>query len=183
MTVEREFIDGVGTIIGKHSLAAFGPDLLAAYRDGTVVAVEDVPSDPRFNPEAPRGPVLAGRSAPSWMSCCSAARMGSACWRCRARSPRLDGGARAILIREVGERVKASIERARAEVALRDSEARLQRSSPARRSACPRSMPRVASFGSTRDVRRILGRTPEELLRLASVADVTDPVFMPRASP
>ncbi len=85
MTVEREYIDGVGTIVGRHSLAAFGPDLLTAYRDGGVVAVEDVPSDPRFNPEARAG--LGAREVGAFVDVVLfRGRNGSACWRCRARS-------------------------------------------------------------------------------------------------
>jgi hypothetical protein len=33
MKVERDYARGVDSIVGEHSLAAFGPDLLAAYRD------------------------------------------------------------------------------------------------------------------------------------------------------
>jgi hypothetical protein len=47
MTVERDYVRGVKSIKGRHSLESFGPDLLAAYRDGAPVVVEDVAGDER----------------------------------------------------------------------------------------------------------------------------------------
>lgn len=176
MTVEREYIDGVGTIIGQHSLAAFGPDLLAAYRDGTVVAVEDVPSDPRFNPEARAG--LGSREVGAFVD---VVLFRGAEWvgllAVQSAVPRAWTTAEGNLIREVGERVKAAIERARAEVALRDSEARLS----AIFACAPVGLSEVDAEGRflrvNTEMCRILGRTPEEMLRI-TVADVTDPAFM-----
>ncbi|WP_426216356.1 PAS domain-containing protein [Methylobacterium sp. NFXW15] len=176
MTVEREYIDGVGTIIGKHSLAAFGPDLLTAYRDGTVVAVEDVPSDPRFNPEARAG--LGSREVGAFVD---VVLFRGAEWvgllAVQSAVPRVWTTAEGNLIREVGERVKAAIERARAEVALRDSEARLS----AIFACAPVGLSEVDAEGRflrvNSEMCRILRRTPEEMLRI-TVADVTDPAFM-----
>ena len=65
MKVERDYACGVESIVGEHSLAAFGPDLLAAYRDGAVVAVEDVAADPRFSDEARTG--LASRQVAAFV--------------------------------------------------------------------------------------------------------------------
>jgi hypothetical protein len=45
MTVKRDYVCGVGSIVGEHSLKAFGPDLLAAYKYGTPVVVRDVGLD------------------------------------------------------------------------------------------------------------------------------------------
>ncbi|WP_298967944.1 PAS domain-containing protein [uncultured Methylobacterium sp.] len=125
MKVEREYVRGVGSIVGEHSLAAFGPDLLAAYRDGVVVAVEDVASDLRFNDEARAG--LQSREVAAFVDI---VLFRGEEWvgllAVQNEVPRAWTPAEGNLIREVGERVKAAIERARAEVALRESERRLQ---------------------------------------------------------
>lgn len=55
MTVERDFTNGVPSIVGEHSLEAFGPDLLSAYRLGTPIVMRDVPCDRRLNEDARAG--------------------------------------------------------------------------------------------------------------------------------
>lgn len=125
MTVECEYTNGVGTIIGRHDLSAFGPDLLAAYRDGTVVAVEDVQADLRFNPVARAG--LKSRQVGAFVD---VVLFRGDEWvgllAVQNAVPRIWTTAESNLIREVGERLKAATERARAETALRESERRLQ---------------------------------------------------------
>lgn len=179
MKVEREYVQGVGSIIGEHSLAAFGPDLLAAYHDSVVVAVEDVPSDPRFNPEARAG--LRSREVGAFVDI---VLFRGEAWvgllAVQNAVPRVWTPAEGNLIREVGERVKVAIERARAEAALRESEAHLA------------AIFTVASVGLSEvdaegrflrvntELCRILGRSEEEVLRLG-IAGVTDPADLPRS--
>jgi PAS domain S-box-containing protein len=179
MKVEREYVHGVGSIIGEHSLAAFGPDLLAAYRDGMVVAVEDVASDPRFNAEARAG--LRSREVGAfvdvilfrgeeWVGLLAVQNAG----------PRVWTPAEGNLIREVGERIKAAIERARAEVALRESEERLA----AIFAGASVGLSEVDASGRflrvNTELCRILGRSADELLQLG-VAEVTDPEYIPQS--
>ncbi len=180
MTVEREYIDGVGTIIGRHSLAAFGPDLLTAYRDGGVVAVEDVPSDPRFNPEARAG--LGSREVGAFVD---VVLFRGEEWvgllAVQSAVPRAWTPEEGSLIREVGERVKTAIERARAEVALRESEEHLA----AIFAGASVGLSEVDAEGRflrvNTELCRILGRPAEELLQLG-VADVTDPLSVPQSA-
>ncbi|MBE7197428.1 MAG: PAS domain-containing protein, partial [Parafilimonas terrae] len=177
MKVEREYIRGVGSIVGEHSLAAFGPDLLAAYHDGSVVAVEDVATDPRFNDMARAG--LGSRQVAAyvdvilfreekWVSLLAV----------QSATPRAWTTAEGNLIRDVGERVKAAIERARAEVALRTSEEHLA----AIFAGASVGLSEVDAAGRflrvNTELCRILGRPADELLHL-SVADVTDSAFVP----
>lgn len=114
MTVERDYCDGVASIVGVHSLSAFGPDLLNAYRIGMPVVARDVPHDPRLNPIARAG--LRERQVGAfvdvvlfeeerWVSLLAV----------QSASPRDWTAAEESLIQEVGERVKVAVERARAE--------------------------------------------------------------------
>ncbi len=179
MTVEREYVHGVGSIIGEHSLAAFGPDLLAAYRDGVVVAVDDVPSDPRFTVEARAG--LRSRQVGAFVD---VVLFRGDEWvgllAVQSATPRAWTPAEGNLIREVGERVKAATERARAEVALRESEERLA----AIFSAASVGLSEVDASGRylrvNTEMCRILGRSADEVLSVG-VADVTDPAYIPQS--
>ncbi len=179
MIVERDYANGVESIVGRHSLAAFGPDLLAAYRDGSVVAVEDVPSDLRFNPEARAG--LRSRQVGAfvdvvlfrgdeWVGLLAVQNAVPRAWTAVERN----------LIREVGERVKAAIERARAEVALRESEARLA----AIFAGASVGLSELDADGRylrvNAEMCRILGRPAGAVLH-RSVAEMTDPDDIPHS--
>ncbi|WP_442947366.1 PAS domain S-box protein [Novosphingobium sp.] len=114
MTVKRDYVCGVGSIVGEHSLEAFGPDLLAAYKYGTPVVVRDVGLDRRLNPEARAGLISRQVGAfidvilfeeAQWVGLLAVQSATSRTWT----------EAEQTLVQEVGERVKAAIERARAE--------------------------------------------------------------------
>ena len=83
-------------------------------------------------------------------------------------------------MRAAGERVKAATERARAEVALRESEERLA----AIFSAASVGLSEVDASGRylrvNTEMCRILGRSADEVLSVG-VADVTDPAYIPQS--
>lgn len=114
MTVERDFVNGVDTIVGEHSLEAFGPDLLAAYKIGTPVVVRDVSKDERLSGEARAG--LTSRQVGAFVD---VVLFEEAKWvgllAVQNASPRVWTTAEELLVQEVGERVKIAVERARAE--------------------------------------------------------------------
>ena len=177
MKVEREYARGVDSIVGEHSLAAFGPDLLAAYRNGAVGAVEDVAADLRFSDEARAG--LRSREVAAfvdvvlfreeeWVSLLAV----------QSAIPRAWTTAEGNLIRDVGERVKAAIERARAEVALRESEEHLAVIFAGASGGLSEVDPTGRFLRVNSELSRILGRSAEALLQLG-VADVTDPEHIP----
>ncbi len=113
MTVERDYTKGVVSLVGKHSLADFGPDLLAAYRDNAVVAVGDIAADPRFSVEARAG--LTSRQVAAYVDVILfREELWVGLWAVQSATPRAWTQAEENLIREVGERVKAAIERGRA---------------------------------------------------------------------
>ncbi|MGX7706185.1 PAS domain-containing protein [Methylobacterium sp. Gmos1] len=172
MRVEREYVHGVGSIVGEHSLAAFGPDLLTAYRDGAVVAVEDVAGDTRFSDEARSG--LGSRQVGAFVD---VVLFREDEWvgllAVQSAVPRAWTTVEGNLIRDVGERIKAAIERGRAESALRESEAHLA----AIFAGASVGLSEVTADGRflrvNTELCRILGRPAEEVLTLG-VLDVTD---------
>lgn len=114
MTVERDFTCGVPSIVGEHSLEAFGPDLLAAYKIGTPVVVRDVTSDGRLSDGAREG--LSSREVGAFID---VVMFEEAQWvgllAVQSAAPRVWTSAEETLVQEVGERVKIAVERARAE--------------------------------------------------------------------
>ncbi|MCB8878495.1 PAS domain S-box protein [Acidisoma silvae] len=114
MTVERDYASGVTSIFGEHSLEAFGPDLLAAYRIGTPVVVRNVETEVRLSSDARAG--LRSREVGAFVD---VVLFEETQWvgllAVQSATPRLWTEAEETLIQEVGERIKVAIERARAE--------------------------------------------------------------------
>jgi PAS domain S-box-containing protein len=114
MTVERDYARSVGSIAGVHSLASFGPDLLAAYRNGAPVVVRNVSADERLSEAARSG--LTAREVGAFID---VVLFEEEQWvgllAVQNAAPRVWTEAEETLVQEVGERVKAAIERARAE--------------------------------------------------------------------
>ncbi|WP_230480736.1 ATP-binding protein [Sphingomonas sp. Leaf21] len=125
MTVEQDYAHGVSSIVGRHSLESFGPDLLAAYRDGAPVVVRDVGGDQRLSDGTRAG--LQAREVGAFID---VVLFQEAEWvgllAVQNATPRGWHPADENLVQEVGERVKIAIERTRAEAALRDLKATLE---------------------------------------------------------
>ncbi|WP_271300163.1 GAF domain-containing hybrid sensor histidine kinase/response regulator [Sphingomonas sp. CV7422] len=118
MTVTCDFARGVGSIVGTHSLDAFGPDLLGAYRLGTPVVVRDVGADPRLNQEARDG--LTQREVGAFIDVILfEEEAGVGLLAVQSATPRVWTEAEESLVQEVAERVKTAVERARAADGLR----------------------------------------------------------------
>ncbi|MGU3315115.1 ATP-binding protein [Sphingomonas sp. M6A6_1c] len=118
MTVAFDHTRGVASIVGEHSLQAFGPELLGAYRIGTPVVVRDVGSDQRLSEEARTG--LTERQVGAFVDVIlfeGTGRVGMLA--VQSATPRVWTPAEESLVQEVGERVKTAVERARAEEGLR----------------------------------------------------------------
>ena len=114
MTVERDFNSGVSSIIGEHSLDAFGPDLLGAYRIGTPVVVRDVRSEPRLGDDARSG--LCERQVGAFID---VVLFEEERWvgllAVQSAEPRDWTALEESLVQDVGERVKIAVQKARAE--------------------------------------------------------------------
>ncbi len=117
MTVHFDHCRGVPSLKGVHSLAAFGPGLIDAYRSGVPVVAHDVASDMRLS-DAARA-ALADRQVGAfidvllfdeseWVGVLAVQAPAARAWTAAEES----------LVQEVGERVKSAVERARAEEEL-----------------------------------------------------------------
>ena len=123
--VERDYVNGAKAIAGRYPVDSFGPKLLWAYRTGHTVSVSDVEADPHLSleqhsayaavqvgayigiPLVKKGEFVAGLSIHT---------AGARDWTSEEVS----------LAEEVAERTWGAVERARAESALRQSEARFR---------------------------------------------------------
>jgi PAS domain S-box-containing protein len=119
MTVESNHASGVPSIVGRHSLESFGPDILAAYRTGEPVVVQDVGADERLSEAARAG--LQSRNVGAFVD---VVLFEEDAWvgllAVQSATPRIWTPAEQSLVQEVGERIKPAIERAHAEVRLRE---------------------------------------------------------------
>lgn len=119
MRVDCDFTRGVDTIVGEHDLSAFGPELLRAYHECPTVKVDDTASDPRLSEQARAG--LRARQVGAYLD---VVLFENEHWvsllAFQSATPRQWTAAEEGLFREVGERVKTAIERARAENQLRE---------------------------------------------------------------
>ncbi|MDC8448814.1 MAG: response regulator [Nitrospira sp.] len=126
MTVERDYARNVGSIVGEHNLEDFDTAMLAAYRDGAVITVNDVGAEPRLNEEARVG--LRLRQVGAYVDVVlfeEEQKVGLLALQ--SATSRDWTAAEQNLFHEVGERVKSAVERARAEEALRQSERETKR--------------------------------------------------------
>lgn len=123
MTVECEYARGVKSLVGAHSLEAFGPDLLSAYRTETLIRVDDVINDTRLNEPAREGLVF--RQVGSFVDVVLfKENKFVGLLAVQNKSARFWTAEEEALIREVAERMKVAVERSRAEEAAQRSAAR-----------------------------------------------------------
>ncbi len=126
MKIERDYTRGVGSLVGEHDLAAFGPDLLHAYHACPIVKVDDVRTDARIGEDARSG--LLARQVGSYLDVVLFEReQWVSVLALQSATPRKWTSSEEGLFREVGERVKTAIERARAEDRLRELNDTLER--------------------------------------------------------
>ena len=117
---------GVSSVAGRHHLDSYGPDIADAYRSGELVAIDDFDTDARTagKPAAAAHHAF-GVRAQLAVPLVKAGRL-IALLFLHAGEPRRWSEEEIALVREVAERTWAAVERARAEEALRVSEARFR---------------------------------------------------------
>lgn len=171
MHVEYDYAHGVPSLVGEHSLEAFGPALLAAYQAGAVLTIADVGTDERLGTEARAG--LQARQVGAFIDVILfEEERGVGVLAVQSARPRAWALAEEELVREVAERIKVAIERVRAEATLAASENRLT----AIFSQVAVGLSELSFDGAFLRVNdelcRMLGRSREELLS-CKVAEVT----------
>ncbi len=120
MVVEHDFTQGVDSIAGEHDLTSLGPELLGAYRDGAVITVKDVGTDPRFNEQARSG--LRARQVGAYVDIVLFEEDRSvSLLAVQSATPRAWTLAEENVFQEVAERARSALVRTRAEAAVRAS--------------------------------------------------------------
>jgi PAS domain S-box-containing protein len=127
VTIEHEWNDSsIPSNARRHRLEDFGPAFIADLRRGQCTAIEDVALDPRTSsPEAmatfERASIQALLNVPLLKNGRLIAILGV-----HSKAPQAWRDQDTELAKEVAERIRAAVERARAEAALRTSEERLR---------------------------------------------------------
>ncbi len=118
--------EGVDSVAGRHNLEGYGPEIAAAYRSGQLVAIDDFDADARTagKPAADAHHALGVRGQLA-VPLVKAGRL-IALLFVHSGEPRRWREEDIALVAEVAERTWAAVERARAEEALRVSEARFR---------------------------------------------------------
>ena len=126
-TTEGNWTDGsVPPRHGTHDLAAFGSEVWGALRAGEPLVVENVATDPRTSaPESVAAFDAIDTRSVMTASLVKDGRMRAALY-VHSHEPRLWSETDIQMIGEVGERTWAAVERARAEQAVKASEAQLR---------------------------------------------------------
>ena len=123
-TVEADYCAGLPSLAGRRWLGDLGPKLVDECTTGRTVVVCDMETDPRLD-----GGARALHAAAGTRSGVAANLVKDGAWVaflgvCQADRPRAWTPGEVRLVEEVAERTWAAVERARAERALRDSEAK-----------------------------------------------------------
>ena len=125
LKVDYDYTCGVPSVVGDHVMDPFGDAIMGAYQAGAIVEIEDIETDMRLDENGRAA--LRGRNVAAFADLVLFHEKDAILLlAAQNAAPRVWTDAERILIREVGERVKTAIERARAETALRESEQRLR---------------------------------------------------------
>jgi PAS domain S-box-containing protein len=179
-TTEHNWTDGsVEHHSGLHDLAAFGPAVLAAMRQGQTLRVNDATTEPAFAGDAVQAAFAALEMRASLVvSLVKAGRLTAALY-VHQSTARTWTDQEARLVEEVAERTWSAVERARAETALRRSEARFREFFETAGDAIFVEDAEGRYVEVNAAACRLLGYTREELLSM-TVADVMGPENMVR---
>ncbi|MBD2233140.1 PAS domain S-box protein [Phormidium tenue] len=125
VTVDRDYCDGVVSVVGAHRMDLFGAEIIAELKQGKTIVVDDVDRDPR----------TAGASAAAFAAietksllCVPLVKRGRfvALLVLHHAMPRPWTADNVAMMERIAEKTWLAVERSRAEADLRESEARLQ---------------------------------------------------------
>ncbi len=181
VTVKRDWTDGtVGSLAGEvRILDTFGPAAIAELRGGRTLAVEDCLTDPRAGATYAATWASIGTRSLIVVPLVKAGRLRAILYL-HEPQPRRWTGEEVHLAREVAERTWDAVERARAEAALRESEARFRLFSEASREGVVVHDGRFILDCSDAYARMYGYAGAEELIGRA-IADTIAPVSIPTA--
>ncbi|MEG5174706.1 PAS domain S-box protein [Microcoleus sp. B3-D7] len=123
--VDRDYCNGVISVVGRHHMDSFGPELIAELKQGKTIVVDDVARDPR----------TAGSAAATFdaiqtqsLLCVPLVKEGRfvALLVLHHVSVRQWTEEDVVLMERIAEKTWLAVERSRAEAELRESEAHLQ---------------------------------------------------------
>jgi two-component system CheB/CheR fusion protein len=124
--VDRDWTDEtLGSVAGKHRLDAFGPAIIAELKAGFSIRVEDVTQDPRTAESGTAAFASIGTRAVLAVPLIKASRL-TALLFLHHPEPHPWADEDLILVQEVAERTWAALERARIEIAMRQTAERLR---------------------------------------------------------
>ena len=123
--IEREYTSEVPSLVGKHRLSTHGDDVRERFERGVPDVVEDTQGDPRLTP-AQRATYAAMASGAHIAVQLIKEGRPVAAMVVQDRRPRRWTPDEVALVQETAERTWAAVERARAEAALREADARFR---------------------------------------------------------
>jgi PAS domain S-box-containing protein len=123
--VERDYCNGVISIVGSHQMDSFGQKIIAELKQGKTIFVDDVDSDPRT---AGTGAKAFDAIQTKSLLCVPLVKAGRfvALFVLHHNSPRHWTTADVALMERIAQKTWLAVERSRAEEKLRESEAYLQ---------------------------------------------------------
>jgi PAS domain S-box-containing protein len=124
MTIGDNYVNGVAPVSGRMKLSAFGPQLHALYREGKTATSTDIDFDPMSADQRAAFTTL-GIRAYVGTPLFSHGRL-AMIFAIHSKLPRVWTTMEIALIQEVADRTWSACECARAQVALRESEARFR---------------------------------------------------------
>ena len=121
--VHSDYTDGLPSVVGRYRLDDYGPGVMNDFRAGRTLVVPNVLADPRLSPAERAATLALDIEAYVMLPLMKAGRV-VAVLVVHQSEPRAWTGADLSLIEETAERTWSAVERARVEVALRESEER-----------------------------------------------------------
>ncbi|ALF55216.1 chemotaxis protein CheY [Nostoc piscinale CENA21] len=123
--VERDYCNGVSSVVGTHQMNSFGPEIIAELKQGRTIIVDDVDADPRTQGAGAAAFDLIQTKS---LLCVPLVKQGKfiALLVLHHIAPRHWQQEEVTLIEQIAEQTWLAVERSRAEAELRESEAHLQ---------------------------------------------------------
>ncbi len=125
VTVDRDYCNGVISVIGSHHMNSFGPQIITELKQGKTIVVDDVDIDPRTTGS---GAAAFDAIQTKSLLCVPLVKEGGfeALLVLHHVSPRNWTEEEVVLMERIAEKTWLAVERARAEEELRQSRTRLQ---------------------------------------------------------